>query len=482
MEKINLNKQDFSEWYNEIIKHAEIIDLRYNVKGFIVYRPWGMSILKRMYSFYEKELEKHGHMPVHFPAVIPVEYFKKEEEHIKGFEGEVFWVTRAGLNELPKDEIVVLRPTSETAIYPMFSLWIKGAKDLPLKVYQSGTVWRYETKATRPLIRGREILWIETHCAFANEEQAREQVKQDMELAKNIIKNVFGIPFIFFQRPEWDKFAGAKETYAADTLMPDKRVLQILTTHLLGENFARPFNIKFIDNDGKEKFVCQTTCGPGMQRMLASLIAWHGDNKGLFLPLNLCPIDIVIVPIYKEENKDKVIEYSKSIEKILSKKYKVFVDLEEKERAGFKFNKWELKGVPIRIEIGQKEVEEKTIVVALRKSIEKITLSVKNLNEIKKLYNKHFKALVKQNVEILKNSIKKANTYEQLKEKIKEGIVRVPFCSVNKDGKECYLKIKQELQAEVRGIRADIKEKPKNEKCVICNKKANVYAYIAKQY
>ncbi|MEM4295574.1 MAG: proline--tRNA ligase [Candidatus Anstonellales archaeon] len=479
-----LNKNNFSEWYNEIIKEAEIIDLRYNVKGFIVYRPWGMFVLKKMYSMYEKVLEENGHMPVHFPAVIPIEYFKKEEEHIKGFEGEVFWITRAGLNELAKEEIVVLRPTSETAIYPMFSLWINGAKDLPLKVYQSGTVWRYETKATRPLIRGREILWIETHCAFNNEKNARNQIKQDIEIAERVVKHIFGIPFIFFRRPEWDKFAGAEETYAADTLMPDSRVLQILTTHLLGNNFSKPFNIMFLDVDGKKKYVWQTTCGPGMQRFLAAMISWHGDEKGLFFPLDLSPIQIVIVPIFVKENKESIFHYAKSIEhKLKALGYRAYADLTEDESPGFKFNKWELKGVPIRIELGQKEMESNTITYVLRKSNEKRKTSIDNISVVFEEYRKHFEHIIKENIDALNKNIREAKTFDEIEKHLEKGIVRVPFCSIGNDGKECYKEIKEKLQAEVRGERADIKESPvHNEKCIICGREAKVFAYIAKQY
>jgi prolyl-tRNA synthetase len=364
----------------------------------------------------------------------------------------------------------------------MFSLWIKGEKDLPLKVYQSGTVWRYETKATRPLIRGREILWIETHCAFRNEKEARNQIKEDMEIAYNIVEKTFGIPFIFFQRPEWDKFAGAEETYAADTLMPDNRVLQILTTHLLGNKFAKPFDIKFMSQK-KESYVWQTTCGPGMQRFLAALISWHGDKKGLFIPLELSPIQIIIVPIYKNENKDLVIEYCKKIEEKLKAHYRVAIDLTEDETPGYKFNKWEQKGVPIRIEIGEKEVRNNSITFILRKKKERKTLNIDEIEKIKAFYDEHFHELVKNNRRRIEEKIKTAKTFEEIGKYIKQGFVRVSFCSIKEDGKACYKKIKETYQAEVRGKRVDKEEKVgNNEKCIVCNKKANVIAYIAKQY
>ena len=472
--------EDFSSFFDRLLKEAEIVDIRYNVKGFIVYRPWGMFVLKKMYSIYEKILEEHNHMPVHFPAVIPLDYFKKEEEHIKGFQEEVFFVTKAGKNQLREDEIVVLRPTSETAIYPMFSLWIKGERDLPLKVYQSEFVWRYETKATRPLIRGREILWIETHCAFNNEEEARKQIKEDMEIAYEIIENVFGIPFLFFKRPAWDKFAGAEETYAADTLMKDNKALQILTTHFLGTKFAEAFDIKFMGENGY-CYVNQTTCGIGMQRILASLISWYSDEKGLFLPLPLAPIQVVIIPIYKKENKDAVINYCRELRDILKQRYRTFVDEDDKETPGFKFNKWELKGVPIRVEIGDYEVKNRKITYVLRKGKRK-TIDLSNIEEIETSYKALFDDLKKANKKMLEEKINYANSLSELEKAIKNGFVRVPFCSIENDGYECYKIIKENFHAEVRGKRIDVQEKPKEENCIVCNKKANEIVYIAKQY
>ncbi|MEM1908933.1 MAG: aminoacyl--tRNA ligase-related protein, partial [Thermofilaceae archaeon] len=240
-------EEDFSEWFSQVLSKADLIDLRYGVQGFIVHKPWAMRIIRQIYRMFEEELEKTGHEPVLFPLVIPEEYFEKEKEHVEGFKPEVFWVTEAGEEKLERR--LALRPTSETAFYSMYALWIQSWRDLPLKLYQSVSVYRYE-KATRPFIRGREFLWIETHCAFATREEALKQIREDMENTRRVLWEKLAIPFLFLRRPQWDKFAGAEDTYAADTVMPDGRVLQISSTHDLGQRFAKAFGITFMREDG----------------------------------------------------------------------------------------------------------------------------------------------------------------------------------------------------------------------------------------
>ena len=474
--------KDFSEWYTWILKEAELVDIRYNVKGFTVIRPWAFSVMKRMYSIYEKELEDKGHSPVHFPAVIPESNLNKEEEHIKGFGGEVFWVEKAGNNML--EERLALRPTSETAIFPMYSLWINGRKDLPLKCYQSGTVWRYETKATRPLIRLREILWIETHCVFASEEDAKRQIEEDKQMAEYVMGDVFGIPFLVFRRPQWDKFAGADNTYAFDTLMPDGKVLQIETTHILGQNFSKPFDIKFSDTDGKEKYAWQTTCGPGMARIFAALMSHYGDDKGLIYHYALSPIQVVLVPIYRGENKARLDNYAEGIMRMLKESgIRANYDSSD-DTPGFKYNKWELKGVPIRLEMGEREVDANTVVLVYRDSREKMTLSsegiAKEIEEAGKLMFERMKSAV---FEKMRNAIDQTEDMDDLGKKLEEGkIVKVPFCSIEPEGRPCYEKIKEGLKAEVRGTLFESNEKPKSKKCVVCGNEAHEFAYVARQY
>ncbi|MFX0210540.1 MAG: aminoacyl--tRNA ligase-related protein, partial [Candidatus Hodarchaeota archaeon] len=312
-ETFNIEKnRNFSEWFTEIVKRAELADMRYNVKGFIVYPPWSTISMKRMFDIYEAEMNKFGHQPVIFPSVIPESNFQVEADHVEGFAPEVFWITSAGSSGL-LEERLALRPTSETAMYPLYSLWIRSWRDLPLKLYQSGKVWRYEGKSTRPFLRGREFIWIEGHDVFATLEEAIAQTKEDMQISHNVLEGHFGIPFIGFQRPEWDKFAGAIHTYAADTLMPDGRFLQLPSTHLLGDNFAKAFNIEYMDEAGDMHFGYQTCYGPAISRIFGAMIAIHGDNNGLIFPFEVAPIQIIIIPILAKNEVEKVKEYSEKV-------------------------------------------------------------------------------------------------------------------------------------------------------------------------
>jgi len=472
------SRENFSEWYSAVLKEADLVDLRYGVKGFLVIKPWAFKVIKNIYALYEEELEKDGHSPVHFPAVIPESYFAKESEHIKGFEGEVFWITRAGFNEL--EEKLILRPTSETAFYPMYALWIQGRKDLPLKLYQSGTVWRYETKATRPFLRVREILWIETHDAFATHEEALKQVEKDMAMAERVIRERLGIPFIALRRPQWDKFAGAENTFAADTLMPDGKVLQIATTHDLGQHFAKAFGITFKDSDGTEKHVWQTCYGPGISRIYAALVAVHGDEKGLIYPYAVSPIKVVVVPIPKKGKEDEVKAYAEKVAEKLQRIGLPFtVDWSDKT-PGNKFYYWEMKGVPFRIEVGPREAEKGTVVLANRLG-EKEEVPLDQLSTLPER-GKAFDAWLRERAErAFTERLFEASSWEELKEKVGKGMVKVPFCSIDMEGMECYQRIKEELKAEVRG--EELKgERPEGKQCVVCGKEARHFVWVAKQY
>jgi prolyl-tRNA synthetase len=477
-----MDKKDFSEWYSWILKEAELVDIRYNVKGFVVMRPWSFYAIKRMFQLYETEMERLGHSPVQFPIVIPEANLKKEEEHVKGFEEEIFWIEKGGKTQL--EERLALRPTSETAVYPMFALWINGRSDLPIKMYQSGMVWRYETKATRPLLRAREIIWIETHCAFPTKQDAEAQVKEDVGMAEKIIKEQFGIPFLFFERPQWDKFPGADSTYAADTLMPDGKVLQIVTTHMLGQNFSKPFGIKFTDDDSQVKYVWTTCCGPGISRLYAAMISLHSDDKGLIYPYHLSPIQAVIVPIYKGENRKKVDNYANALLESLKKAgIRAHYDTTE-STPGFKYNKWELKGVPVRIEIGEREIDANKAVVVARDTKEKTAVAIAEAPEtVEKTGKAVFQRMAKAAKQNMDKNIASAEKMDAIAKLLEAGkIARAPFCSIGMDGKPCQEKIKEALKAEVRGTLIGEKERPKNRKCAVCGKEAHVFAYVARQY
>ena len=472
--------KEFSEWFTQLMQKAELADVRYKLKGFPVYREWATISMKKMYRILEAILERKGHLPLTFPTLIPEELLKKESEHIEGFTPEVFWVTEHGDGE-KFEEKMALRPTSETAFYSMYSLWIRSYNDLPYKRYQSCSVFRHETKMTRPFFRTREFYWIEAHDAFATEKDALAQVKEDMETTYEFMNNTLAMPHIFFQRPEWDKFPGAVHTYAADALMGSGKVLQLPSTHLLGQNFSKPFDVKFVDEKGDEKY-CHITCyGPAISRIYGALIALHSDDKGLILPWDIAPVHVVIVPIIFEDSKDKVMKKVSEVKEKL-KDYSVKVD-DRNYSAGYKFNEWELKGVPIRIEIGPKDLQNKTITVFRRDLNSKSQVKeAEILNEVKKIEKEFTKNLLKKTSSDFEKNVVNAKTQSEVRKGIEASkIVRASFCSIDMDGAKCAGVVEKELGAFVRGIRVDKKEKP-DSSCVICGKPAKAVVYIAKSY
>lgn len=478
----NIDKEkNFSEWFSKIVEVAELADIRNDVKGFIVFRPWAARCMKQMYLLYEKALERKGHWPALFPALVPESLLKKEKEHVEGFAPQVFWVEKAGNAELPERHF--MRPTSETPMYQMYSIWVRSWRDLPLKIYQSCQVWRYETKATRPFIRSREFWWIEAHDVFATKEDSEAQVREDMETTEEVMHQQFGIPFIFFRRPEWDKFPGAEDTFAADTLMPDGRVIQQPSTHLLGQKFSKPFGIKFKDKDEDEKYAWQTCYGPAISRIIASVFAFHGDNQGLIFPFNIAPLQVIIVPILGKDPK-KVLKKAEELKSVLvDNNIRAEVDASDK-RPGEKYYFWEMKGVPLRVELGQKEIEQGKLTICRRDTKEKVQIKetemLKKITDIgKDIVNK----LRERADKSFEGKIQEASTLDELKKKLdKGGFVKVPFCSRDMNGKECADQLKSDTGGgDVRGTTPFKEEKPKG-KCVICGKPAKVVVYVGKSY
>jgi len=474
-------EEDFSGWYTELINKAELADIRYNIKGFVVYREWATITIRKMYKKYEDLLEKNEHLPLTMPSLIPESNFKLEAAHVKGFAPEVFWVTEAGSSG-KLSERLALRPTSETALYKMYAMWIRSYKDLPYKRYLSCQVWRYEGKATRPFFRGREFHWIESHNVFATMEGAMEQVKEDMEMTYQILQDECCIPIIFFQRPEWDKFAGAIHTYAADALMGSGKVLQLPSTHLLGQNFAKPFNVKFVDTDGKEKYGYQTCYGPAQSRNYGAMIAYLGDDKGLILPFDLAPIQIIIIPIIFKGKEKKVLEKAEEIYNLFKENYIVKIDNSD-ESIGSKFYYWELKGVPLRIEIGPKDIEKGQIVIVKRNDSQKIIINdaglVPKINEIAQIYTKEIR---ENSLVDFESQIELCYEKDAAIEAIKNGkIVCCGFCTIDMDGYNCAENVEKDIGGLVRGKRVD-KEKHKFASCIICGKPAGCTVYIAKSY
>ncbi|MEK6906619.1 MAG: aminoacyl--tRNA ligase-related protein, partial [Nanoarchaeota archaeon] len=367
-------------------------------------------------------------------------------------------------------------------MYQLYSLWIRSHRDLPLKIYQRASVYRYETKATRPLIRSREFFWIEAHDCFATKKEAENQVQEDIRTTDEVMHNRFGVAFLPLKRPEWDKFAGAVYTIGSDSLMPDGKIIQQPSTHLLGQNFSKAFDVKFKDDSGKEEYVWQTCYGPAISRILASVISTHGDDYGLVLPFSISPVQVVIVPIFNKENEEKIIKEADKIKKDLeSSGVRCEIDSSEK-RPGEKYYEWELKGVPFRIEIGEKEIKEKELTLFTRDIRKKEKISIKQISKIKNLGEEFDKRLKNKADKFLKDSLAECKSKQELKKLIeKKKTVKVNFCSIDKDGEECAKYIEKEVGAEVRGVLADKIEKPVGN-CIICGRKAKEVVYIGKSY
>jgi prolyl-tRNA synthetase len=342
-------------------------------------------------------------------------------------------------------------------------------------------VWRHETKATRPFIRSREFHWIETHNVFATKEEAEKQVKEDMVMTERVMHQQFGVPFIPFKRPVWDRFPGAVDTYAADTLMPDGKVLQQPSTHMLGQNFSKPFKVEFEDRDRKTKFGWQTCYGPAMSRIIASIIATHGDDKGLMFPFGIAPLQVIIIPL---GNDKKVDAHCRKLAEDLSRQgISAEVDGRDGFTAGWKFNEWEMKGVPIRLEIGPRELKEKKVTIHRRDNNRKEKVPESRLiSAVLKAGEDLTRSLIARADRHFKGNIRDAKTVGDVRKHMDMGgFSRVSFCSIDRDGEPCADKLHDVTGGLVRGIRGDKSEKPAG-KCIVCGKKAKIVAYVARQY
>ena len=479
-------ENNFSEWYSQIVQKAELGDIRSGIQGFLVHRPWGFFIIKKIYEYLEEEIDKQGHQQFLFPISVKEKDLMREKEHA-GFNPDVFWVTQGGSKKL--EEKFALRPTGEAQIYPMYSLWFRSHRDLPFRGYQSRiSVFRNEM-TTWPFMRGREFLFLETHNVYNEHKEALSQIKLDLGTCEKVIYDKIKIPFKYFKRPQWDRFKGADNTFTPDTLMPDGKRNQLASTHDLGQNFSKAFNIKVKDKNEKEQNVWQTCFGPGIWRIMAALIAIHGDDNGLIIPFDMSQLQIVIIPITFSDKKiesKKVVDNCKKIESMISKLgYRVKFDNDE-EKPGFKYNKWELFGVPLRIEVGPKEVKSKSVSLALRTEKKKKQVKISSLDkEIKKSSLKVDKDIKDNADKYFKNNTRSTNSFKELKEIIKKykGFIKVPFCSVEMDGEKCADKLKADTQGgNVCGTLYPKEEKLSTKKCVICGKKANHLVYIAKSY
>ena len=467
----NKKDQDFNEWYNEIVELADLCDKRYPIKGMNVWRPYGWKIMNHIDQLIKQEMVKTNHEEVNFPLLIPESSFKKEEEHIEGFGSEVFWITHAGLNKL--EEKWLLRPTSETAMYPMFSLWVRSHADLPLKTFQIVNTFRYETKQTKAFIRVREIHFFESHTCHKNYEDAEKQIQEDKIIAKNLFKKLC-LPFIFCKRPEWDKFAGAYYTLSIDVLMPSGKTLQLGSIHQYRDNFSKPYDIKYESEDGKHNYCHQTTYGMS-ERILGALIGIHGDDKGIIIPPDVAPIQVIIIPIIFKGKEGDVIKNCHSLRDRLNENgIRTIVD-DRDITPGNKYYDRELKGVPIRIEIGPREVEKNEIVIVRRDIGVKTSITQNSSIEyLQKELDKISQDLFNNATKLIQENIHKEKDLDTAL-KLK-GIIELPWCG----DENCALEIENILDENTLG--EPIEDSLCEYLCPICKKKASKWMRYAKTY
>ncbi len=466
---------DFSQWYLEVVRKGNFIDQRSPVKGFDVILPWGYAVWEKIQQRFDALIKEAGVKNCYFPLLIPERLLKKEEDHFTGFKAETMMVTEAGGEKL--EERYAIRPTSETIMYYMFSLWIRSYKDLPLKLNQWNNVVRYDTKGTKPFVRGREFLWSEVHTAHATKEDAEKMVGHAIRMYAEVYNDLATEPLLLV-RPKSDTFAGAEFSVVFDTLLQDGKIAQGPGTHMLGQNFSKSFNIQFLDKDENKQHIWQTCFGLST-RQLGLLIMHHGDDKGAILPPKLSPIQAVVVPILFKGKEKVVIDAAIGVTNKLEKDgVRVYLD-DRDYSAGFKFNEWELKGAPLRIEIGPKDIENKEVTAVKRNGGEKIKIKAEKLDDVLRILDDIQNEMHEKSRKFLADNIRDAKTLNELKNHSeKGGVIRTNWCGSEK----CEKALKADTGGfEIRGTLYGKGEKTFAD-CVHCGKPASHVVYVAKAY
>jgi len=473
---ITVSKEaDFSEWYTQVVLKAKLADYA-PVKGLIVLRPDGYSIWESLRITFDEKFSKNGIRNGFLPILIPESLLGKEQKHFAGFNPEVFWVTHSGENEI--GDRLALRPTSETLAYTMYSKWIQSWRDLPLKINFWNTALRAEIKATKPFLRTSEFLWQEGHTVHAGQEEAEKEVMKILEIYKNTVEDELAIPVVTGKKSEKEKFVGAVYTTTMEAIMPDGKALQMGTSHFLGQNFSVPFEVKFADRDNVEQFAWQTSWGVSW-RLIGAMIMIHGDDKGLVLPPKVAPIQVVIVPIYKSDEAREIVfpKLNEIREQLESKKIRVYVDDRNELTPGYKFNDWELKGVPLRIEIGPKDIEKQQVILAKRYNREKTSLGFNEIEKIITILEEIQTDMLKiAKIKAKENTIN-ISDYSEFKSKIgKGGFFNTYWCGKT----ECEEKIKEETGADIRVI--PFGSENTNGKCIYCKEQSVAIPIFARGY
>ena len=465
-------EDDFAQWYTDIVLKAELADYT-EVKGFISIRPYGYAIWENIQKYADKKFKENGVKNLAMPVLIPESLLQKEKDHVEGFAPEVAWVTMGGGQEL--EERLCVRPTSETIFSTMYSKWLKSWRDLPYLYNQWCNVLRWE-KETRPFLRSREFLWQEGHTIHETEKEAKEFTLKMLDVYADVIENLLAIPVLKGKKTKTEQFAGAEATYTVETLMHDGRALQAGTSHYFGQNFSKPFEIKFQNREGKEEYAYQTSWGIST-RLLGAVIMAHGDNRGLKLPPKVAPIQVVIVPVAM--HKDGVKEKAEELCKKLKEKYRVELDIRDQYSTGYKFNDWEMRGVPIRLEIGPRDIEANKCVLVRRDNAEKIEVNLIELeNKIENILEEIQKNMYEECAKRVVDRTTIANNMDEFIKNLEsnQGYVKTMWCG----SPECEEKVHELTGAKSRCI--PFKQETVGDKCVCCGKPANTMVIWGRQY
>ena len=488
-EGITPKSQDYNKWYTDIITKAELADYG-PVKGTMVIRPYGFEIWDRLKNSFDKRFKETGHVNAYFPLFIPKSFLAKEAEHVEGFAKECAVVTHSRLktNEAGDDlvvdpdsrlqEEIIVRPTSETVIWSMYKKWVHSYRDLPILMNQWANVVRWEMR-TRLFLRTSEFLWQEGHTAHETENEALEEAKKMLDIYQEVVQDKMAIPVLTGTKSESEKFAGAEETYCIEAMMGDKKALQAGTSHYLGQNFSKAFDVRFQTKDNKEDFVYATSWGVST-RLIGALIMVHGDDKGLRLPPNIAPIQVVIIPVInKQYNEDEFQSYIlELITELKAKKIRYYIDNREQYTVGYKFNEWEMKGVPIRLEVGPRDIANNQAVIARRDTNEKENIDISKSSHIVSNYLVEIQAnLFKQAKQFMDNNTFDVSDYVEFKSKLQNG----GFLRCGWDGSiETENKIKEETKATIRCI--PFKQNISGMKCIYSGKPAKFEVIFSKAY
>ncbi|MBR2968967.1 MAG: proline--tRNA ligase [Clostridia bacterium] len=459
---------DFPQWYTDVVLKTELVDYG-PVKGTMVIRPYGYAIWENIQAELNRRFKALGVKNAYFPMFIPESYLKREAEHVEGFAPEVAVVTHAGGEKLTEN--LVVRPTSETIICEMFSKWMQSYRDLPILMNQWCNVVRWE-KTTRPFLRTSEFLWQEGHTVHSNEEEAMEETLKMLEVYKDFAENALAIPVFVGRKSEKEKFAGAVATFGMEAMMLDGKSLQSGTTHYLGQNFAKAFNMKFLDKDGVLKYAYSTSWGVST-RLIGALIMAHGDQRGLVLPPVVAPIQVIVIPI--AAHKGGVMEKAEELVSTLNAAgIRAELDARE-ESAGWKFNEWEMKGVPVRIEVGPRDIENGQMFVARRDTHEKAAYNLGDAQAVKALLDDIQKNMLEKSRALRDSKVVWAESLEEIVKGVDGNFVKAPWCGC----RECEDKVKEAASATTRVMADDSVE---GKKCAICGKEAKTAVFFARAY